>query len=628
MGRIYRERHDIPIPSGAHVNHHDLRVFLIDSVTKARTDIGEATSDTTMFPNDHFRKLYPGIWAAEYADYNDPVGDEIKVGMYGLCLGASKDYSLYVVLLEAYDPIFANAIMDFSMYSIFTRRNVAQLYSTRMKDEVVFSDEVYDDSWWSEFFKNKITESQHAKFQKLWLQKCREKGIRNIWLCIDGSNNDCQLKGSQYVEPGKNKSPTLKPIVGYIWAVNAEDGLPITYHITPGGQIDAQSIQWLINHLKGYEFEIDGVILDRRFSNHNVLTLLNELRIPYVIMLTRCYGQNKVLDEEGDNIFCNPEYLINGRDLYGTSKEEQIWKKYSDTGFINLYYSSKKGHYRGTDFNEEIVRIKEDAEKVCRLGKKPVIPKGYQDIFSVEKKQDGSLRLDCDYHRWKERLRGEGFFAILSSEDFGAEKTYGLYSLRINSELKFSPEKSQEGFHVARVHSDASMKSKLTIGFVTTILRHAIRKACQANHLDTNAVIRKLDNVKLLLMDTGRLIFVQDIWKDLKQVLEFYGLSKENLDVMTQDLNQRKSGKMHRPVREFPKVSKPEPQRRGRKPGSKNKKTLEREKAEAEARLQGEIKEKEHGKRGRRPGTKDSKPRKKRSDAGKKRGPYKERNLS
>lgn len=626
MGKIYRERHDIPIPSDAYINHHDKRVFLIDSATGDRTYIGEATSDKTMFPNENFKKLYPNIWNTEYAKYNDPTGNEIKAGMYSLCLGASKDYGLYDVLLEAYDPMYANAIMDFSMYSILTRRNVAQLYSMKMKDEILFSDEVYNDSWWSEFFKQKITKTQHDDFQNLWLKKCMEKGVRKVWLCIDGSNNDCQLKHSQYAEPGKNKSHTVKTIVGYIWAVNAEDGLPITYHVTPGGQIDAQSIKWMINYLKGYEFEVEGVILDRGFADHEVLTLLNELKIPYVIMLTKCYGQNKVLKDQGDNVFWNPEYLINGKDLYGISQKEQIWKKYSDTGFINLYYSSKKGHYRGSDFNTEIVKIKEKAEKECSLGEKPLIPKDYQDIFNTEKKQDGSFHLICDFHRWKERLRGEGFFSILSSEDFGAEKTYNLYALRMNSEVQFSSEKSQEGFHVTRVHSDPSMLSKLTIGFITTILRHAIRKACQANHLDTNVVIQKMENVKLLLLNTGRLIFVNDIRKDLMSVLEYYGLTKENLSVMTQDINQRKSGMMHRPEREFPKVTKPERKKGGRKPGSKNKKTIEREKAEADARQQGENKEEVKRKRGRKPGTKDSKPRKKRSDAGKKRGTYKKRN--
>ncbi|MBQ8094517.1 MAG: transposase [Clostridia bacterium] len=625
MGRIYRERHDIPIPPGAHINHNDKRVFLIDSADGKRLTIGEATSDTFMFPNDTFKKMYPEIWNAEYSKYNDPAGDYMKVGMYGLCLGAAQAYGLYDTLLEAYDPMSANAIMDFSMYSILTRKNIAQLYYSKMKEEIVFSDKVYDDSWWSEFFKEKIKESQHADFRKTWLKRCQEKGIRKIWLCIDGSNNDCQIRKSNYAEPEKNKSHTKKTVVGYIWAVNAEDGLPITYHITPGGQIDAQSIQWLINYLSGYEFEIAGVILDRGFADHEVLKLLNKLKIPYVIMLTKCYGHNMILKECGDTLFWNPEYLINGKDLYGISRKEQIWKKHSDIGFINLYYSSKKGHYRGTDFNNNVTKVKEKAEKACELGEMPVIPKEYKDILTVEKKADGSFCLKCDFHKWMELLKGEGFFSILSSEDFGPEATYNIYALRMNSEVQFSTTKSPEGYDITRVHSDESMKSKLLIGFITNILLHGIRKACQANDLDTQPIVRKMEHIKLLLLSNGKMKFVPDIRKDVKLVFEYYGLSDANFEIMVQEINKRYSGDIHRPVREFPKIVKPESNRRGRKPGSKNKKTLEKEKAESEAKARGDIIEKEVKKRGRRPGTKDSRPRKKRSDAGKKRGPYKER---
>ncbi len=625
MRGIYDDRHEIPIPAGAHINRYDARVFLIDASDSKRTVIGKATSDTLMFPNNTFRKLYPETWAAEYRDYNDPPSYEMKVGMYGLCLAASKKNGLYDTLLSAYDPKYTNAILDFCMYSIFTRKNVAQLYPARMREEIVFSEKVYDDSWWSDFFKNGVTELQHTRFRIEWLKHCQEEGVQQVWICIDGSNNDCQMKNSHYAEPGDNKSHSGKPIVGYMWAVDAESGMPITYHVNPGGQVDAQAIQWMISFLNGYNFGVAGVILDRAFPTLDVITSLDDLKIPYVIMLPQCHGHNAILEECGDTVFWNPEYLINDTDLYGTSKREQIWKKYSNTGIINLYYSSKRGHYCGSDFNEEVIREKKRAEKVCLSGTRPAIPKKFQDILQIEQDNKGRFSVKCDYRQWKNRLHGKGFFSILSSEDFGAKETYRIYSLRMFSEVKFSMSKSQEGNDVVRVHSDPSMKSKLAVAFITTILRHTIQKGCQATELDTNLIIQKMDRVKLLVLDNGKMKLIHDIPGDLKTIFEYYGLYYENFEVVVQEINQRYTEKIHRPIREFPVVNNPTPKKRGRKLGSKNKKTIAREQAEAEARARGEAIEKEPAKRGRHPGTKDSRPRKKRSDAGKKRGPYKKR---
>ena len=48
MSHVYRERHEIPIPEGAHINHFDARVYLMEESTRKRTVIGVATSESTM----------------------------------------------------------------------------------------------------------------------------------------------------------------------------------------------------------------------------------------------------------------------------------------------------------------------------------------------------------------------------------------------------------------------------------------------------------------------------------------------------------------------------------------------------------------------------------------------------
>ena len=157
MSHIYRERHEIPRPDGSYINHSDGRVFILNSNDhNDRTTIGVATSETMMHPNDTFRLLYPEIWEQQFPKYHDQSGIEVSVGLYGITLGCAYKNGVYLVLHEAYGPLYANAIMDYCMYSILDHSDVTQHFAERMKDEVLFSDKLHDDSWYSDLFKTKL----------------------------------------------------------------------------------------------------------------------------------------------------------------------------------------------------------------------------------------------------------------------------------------------------------------------------------------------------------------------------------------------------------------------------------------------------------------------------------------
>ena len=111
--------------------------------------------------------------------------------------------------------------MDYSMYSIMERGDVSQLFPERMRKEAIFSNELPSDSMLSNMFTYILTEEMHMQFREHWIRRCVERGISEIWLCIDGSNNDCQMTDSDYSEHGENKSHSGKTIVGYIYAVAA-----------------------------------------------------------------------------------------------------------------------------------------------------------------------------------------------------------------------------------------------------------------------------------------------------------------------------------------------------------------------------------------------------------------------
>ena len=621
MSHVYRERPEIPIPEEAHINHFDGRVYLMEESTRKRTVIGVATSEYTMHPNDMYRKLYPEAWESAFSKYNDPKGYEVCVGMYGLCLGASTGNGLYQVLQDVYGPKFANVIMDYCMYSILERRDVSQLFPERMRKEAIFSNELPSDSTLSNIFTYRLTEEMHMQFREQWIRRCVDKGCRRIWLCIDGSNNDCQMEDSDYSEYGENKSHSGKTIVGYIYAVAAETGEPVCYFVNPGGKVDAQAFQKIIHFLVGYGLDVEGAILDRGFCTAEVVRTLRGLKLDFVIMVPGdTTGHRSVLEEHGETIFFNPEYLIDRKELYGTSLKAQIWKTYPDTGIINLYFSASRGCFRGSDFNLAVSDAKEKAERICAEGKKPVIPKKFKPFLESVKDSDGKYSIICHYDAWRKSLRDKGFFSILSSRDFGAKKASELYDLRMASETQYRILKSQEGFDTTRVHTDAAMMSKYAICFASSILRHSIMKACLQNGLDTNDMIQKMDRITLLLLDSQNYRFIRDMSLNARKLFAAFSMSMDSFDEIARDYTRRKTQPINSQVHKLPVAGVPEKRKRGRQPGSKNKATLAREAAIAEAKARGEYVEEPRRRRGRPFGSKDSKLRKKRSDAGVKRG--------
>lgn len=181
MGHIYRNLRDIPIPDGGRINHYDMKVSVYRTVDgkRRRTIIGAATSETTMIPNENFRTKFPALWQ-EYYQSETPSMQRMSVGLYGLILSIGWRTGLYPDLQDAFGPQYANAAMDFAMYSIRERSSTAQLFESDMADHLLFSRKVYSDSWYSNFFTAMLTRERIDAFKAAWLKRCAAKAVKAL----------------------------------------------------------------------------------------------------------------------------------------------------------------------------------------------------------------------------------------------------------------------------------------------------------------------------------------------------------------------------------------------------------------------------------------------------------------
>ena len=166
MGKLYRDRDEIPIPPEAYVNTSDGRVYVKQADERGRERrvvIGKAATASTMAPNESFRALFPAAWEAAYGR-DELIRLEVGVGAYALLLAAGTKGGAYPVAQAAYGLDTGNALMDYAMFSILGRSDATHLIEDALADEVTFCPTVRSDSWYSGAFRS-LTEDQHLAFR-------------------------------------------------------------------------------------------------------------------------------------------------------------------------------------------------------------------------------------------------------------------------------------------------------------------------------------------------------------------------------------------------------------------------------------------------------------------------------
>ena len=603
MGHVYWEKPEIPIPQNAYIDHSDGRVliFLSNDLPTRQSDrrtIGHATSEGTMHPNENFRYYYPNLWKQYYG--NDDIREHyLSVGMYALTLGIGYKTQLYPLLQKTYGPLYANFLMDYSMYSILDRSDAAINFQERMKKNVLFSRDAKSDTWISDVFTRRLTENMNTEFTSLWLQQCKSIGVTQAWICIDGSNNDCDAKECELAEPGYAKSGTSGNIVSYMYAVT-DKGLPLTYIVYNGSKVDSVAFQRMAHILSDHGLEVKGIIADRGFCTHAVVETLNKQSFPYVLMLTsNVEGYRKMAEKHKEDIRWNVKNSSGKEALFGISEKRRIFKEYPEEAYITLFYDGMNAAERMTRLMENVNSAIDKLKAAAAMGEVKAVPKNVKKY--VEVKQVGEkIEVVCDYDKWQEDLYAKGYWAIASSIEFTPRELDHIYHLRDASETQYSILKTQLGYDVTRAHSTEAIRNKYASCFIASIIRYEIMDSCQRMGEKTNRMIRELESLSLDLSLNGDYHAIHTESAKAKRILSYYDILPEDLEFIANDVNIRLSSSIVSQTRPFPSHEGPKARKKGRpakemkddpgtvKPkrgrgrpkGSKNKKTLEREAAE------------------------------------------------
>ena len=575
MGHVYRNQKEIEIPKGAYVSRKDSRVYVKvgdEGTKKSRLVIGRLTNTGNMIPNDSYKSLFPAEWKKISGESVPAV--ELNVGLFGVTLAICQNNSLYSLVQNTYGYDVGNAIIDYCMYSINDRCNTTQLFPIAMEKQFLFSMKPYSDAYYSKLFNTKMDEDKNHQLKINWLNSCVANGVKKVWLSVDGSNNDYNVSNSDIAEHGHAKSKNNSKLVSYIWAIDSEDGTPITHFENRGGMLDSKAFQYMIAFLGAAGVTIEGVILDRLFSSIEVIRTLKSLNLDYIIMLkSNANGHLEMLKEYAEAIRCKVKNIVDFKGVYGISDTKQLYLNSPEKEVINLFFDAANGVERSQSLLGKIEAEMESAQKSIAKGIAPVIDKKYANFIKITCENEGtSISINTEMLQTEIDLKG--YYSIVSSKDFEPKTVHELYAKRDVSEKQFMISKSQMGFDTTNVHSDKAMMNRFTICFISAIIRSEIYNAAKELKLSTNQIIKEINRISLKYMPNSTYMFVDDLTERQKKIMKFFGIEASDFQAFANDYSNHIHNSVEIQTHMLAHdLRRPVPRKRGRPPKEKTEET-------------------------------------------------------
>ena len=404
-----------------------------------------------------------------------------------------------------------------------------------------------------------------------------------------------------------------------MYAVDSRNGDPITFSIYRGGRVDCKAVIEMIGWLNAYDIKVKGVIIDRGFATKDIFELFDQSGIAYVAMLKDdTKAHTDMLDRYVGKIRMRYEYMLGryredapegkatelrmeSNVLYGTEEAEkcQLFNIYDYKAYVSLIYDSKNGGERQETWFKKVSNAALKIQQQLSKGKQASVPQEYKGCISIEE-LDGKKVAFVNAEKVQATGESKGFFCLATSKALTAAEANEIYVLRNSAEEQFSMVKSQLGYDTTGTHYTEGIKAKLTLAFISAIIRNELVKACCESRMATNRMANELNQICMHM--NGRDEYFACHTENQRQILlmNACGVLPGDLDRIAEAENKRLSSAEPDPFHRYPvhkegngvsrkgpgrtkgsknrikkKAIETEKKKRGRPPGSKNKKKIE-----------------------------------------------------
>ncbi len=498
-----------------------------------------------------------------------------------------------------------NAILDFAMFSILHPGSSPQEFEKAMEREAVFSGRLRSGSWYSAFFTKRISEDQNHALRIRRMEHLTAAGLRKVWLSAGA--------------PGSGSGAAAR----CIYALDAATGRPATYFPCSGSVPDSQSFEKIYVFLRSFHVEIEGAVLDSRFALPEVLSLVRDRGLKYVIALPGdCPAHLQMLKEHAADIRWRSGCLLEDGDVSGTAAAIKPFSESLAESPACLFFDGEAASRESLDLIRKVQSEKRRIQRAIASGEEASVPRDLRKYLSIS--GEGTERtLRMDSAALDGSMSSMGFFSMAVSDGISPSDALRLCRMPEASGLGIPVgEEGGSGLGIpvgeeggsGQAGRAACSPGRLAMLFISGIVRSEFMQACRKYGLSEAQALRSLSEVRLLSSGNDQYEAVRGVPDDALRLLGEFSIDADSLERIAAEYSSRSRADERNPDRRLPDDGRPltrsNSHRRGRPPKAAP------EKSENGGVSGGDAPETVKSKGGRPKGKKDSKPRKPRSDRG------------
>jgi transposase len=294
---------------------------------------------------------------------------------------------------------------------------------------------------------------------------------------------------NEYVRWGYNRDNEKLPQINLGLLYGQDSKLPAYYRKLPGSISDVSTLKTTVSSLGFIGQSTLTFILDRGFYSQANIDALFEAKYNFIIAAPRRKWVEKLYDEcRGD--------IVSSKNRYAVKENEVLYmvtKLYSWNGrrcYAHIYFNNKKAAEETDAFTLKLMAWKNELESGAeKAGNKWA----YEKYFHVKETPKRGKKVLENTEAIQAAINVySGFSCIITTKKMGAAEALEIYRRKETVENGFDDLKNALDMKRLRIHSSASMESRLFIQFVALILLSAVRNIKNQNDKLRGMTIREI----------------------------------------------------------------------------------------------------------------------------------------
>lgn len=330
-------------------------------------------------------------------------------------------------------------------------------------------------------------EDSRQAFFKDW----RNEVIDKECLCYDITSVSSYANQNEYVEYGYNRDKEDLPQINLAMLFGQESIMPVYYKRLPGSIPDVSTLSNLLKTLNYLGYEKLHLVLDKGFySEDNINGLFSGSHKFTVGASIHLKWIQRIIDEYQPQMELPDHYRKFGDETLFVQTKLHRWGEHRKRLYVHLYFNAHRAAASHDAFIAKLLLCKQELESGKRSKASELFYKRYfiikdTPVRGVSVKYNDEAILEF-------RNRYAGFFVLLSNEFKDPVVTLNTYRNKDVVENCFDDLKNQLDMKRLRVHSSASMDTRLFLQFLALIYISALRKRMRSSDILESLTVREL----------------------------------------------------------------------------------------------------------------------------------------